>query len=76
MSDHSADSLDFASEVEMAFREAAIEAVRKQSVPPSYFDGFNCIECEEPIPPERLALVKFTCISCQEWLERKKFFRL
>ena len=73
MSDNSADSFDFASEIETAFRESAIAEARKILAPPRHFDGKNCSECDEPIPILRLALAKHTCVYCQEEIERKKF---
>ena len=65
MSDHSADSLDHASDVEQAFRDAAITAARAQARKPAGFDGENCYDCGLEIPAERLALGKFTCVGCQ-----------
>lgn len=64
------DSLDHASEVEEVFREKAIAAMRKKIPVPSEFDGSHCVDCEIQIPPERLALGKFTCVPCQELIER------
>lgn len=44
MSDNSADSLDHASDVEQAFRDAAITAARAQARKPAGFDGENCYD--------------------------------
>ena len=65
MSDNSADSLDHASDVEQAFRDAAITAARAQARKPAGFDGENCYDCGLEIPAGRLALGKFRCVDCQ-----------
>ena len=70
MSDHSADSLDHASDVEQAFRDAAITAARAQARKPADFDGENCYDCGLEIPAGRLALGKFTCVECQTLKEK------
>ena len=70
MSDHSADSLDHASDVEQAFRDAAITAARTQAQKPADFDGENCYDCGLEIPAGRLALGKFTCVECQTLKEK------
>lgn len=70
MSDHSADSLDHASDVEQAFRDAAITAARAQVQKPADFDGENCYDCGLEIPAGRLALGKFTCVECQTLKEK------
>lgn len=70
------DSLDHASDVELAFREKAIEAVRKTERPPADFDDKHCTECGGDIPEARLALGKFRCIGCQEiWERQSKLYR-
>ena len=71
MSDHSADSLDHASDVEQAFRDAAITAARAQARKPAGFDGENCYDCGLEIPAGRLALGKFTCVGCQAAREKR-----
>ena len=70
MSDHSADSLDHASDVEQAFRDAAITAARAQALKPADFDGENCYDCGLEIPAGRLALGRFTCVECQTLKEK------
>ncbi len=67
----SADPYDEASKVEDDFRNAAIAAVRKSLVIPKDFDGENCYDCDEPIPPKRLALQVYRCIYCQTKFEHK-----
>ncbi len=70
------DSLDHASDVELAFREKAIEAIRKTERTPPDFDGKHCDECNLEIPDARLALGKFRCVGCQEVYERQtKLYR-
>ena len=74
MSDNSADSLDHASDVEQAFRDAAITAARAQARKPAGFDGENCYDCGLEIPAGRLALGKFTCVGCQTLREKSQKF--
>ena len=70
------DSLDHASDVELAFREKAIEAIRKTERPPTDFDDKHCTECGGGIPEARLALSKFRCVGCQEiWERQSKLYR-
>lgn len=70
MSDHSADSLDHASDVEQAFRDAAIDAARYEERKPLDFDGETCYSCGLDIPAARLALGKFRCVECQTLREK------
>lgn len=71
MSNNSSDNLDFASDIEMAYREAAIAEIRKTKKAPPGFDGESCTQCGDEIPKARLALDRWTCVSCQEALEHK-----
>jgi RNA polymerase-binding transcription factor DksA len=68
------DSIDNASDQEMAFREAAIREALKQKPPPKDFDGKHCVECGVAIPKLRLDLGKYTCVDCQSYIERKSRF--
>ena len=70
MSDNTADSFDQASEVEQAFRDAAISAARAAERKPKDFDGENCYDCGLEIPLARLSLGKFRCVQCQALLEK------
>ncbi|MBW2599923.1 MAG: TraR/DksA family transcriptional regulator [Deltaproteobacteria bacterium] len=70
------DIIDRAQEYECVLREAAIEEARTRGVDilPIYLGGVRCcVDCEEPIPEERL-LIKpdaVRCVACQEKNERK-----
>lgn len=70
MSDLNADSLDHASDVEQAFRDAAINAARTAEHQPKDFDGENCYDCGLEIPLARLSLGKFRCVECQTLKEK------
>ena len=70
MTDHSADSLDHASEVEQAFRDSALKAARTEEPVPKDFDGESCYTCGLDIPAQRLALGKFRCVECQTAKEK------
>ena len=61
-----------ATALETAAREAALNKARDiaNAKPPKDFDGETCIDCGEDIPQARLALGRWTCIYCQEILER------
>ena len=75
--DKPADFLDAATEIAEAFTEAAIQRVRGESAPQSHpdFDGENCIECADALPPLRLTMGKIRCVYCQGALERKNSAR-
>ena len=64
------DNLDHATDIEIAFREKAIADIRRAVRVPDEFDGTHCTECSSSIPAGRLALGKFTCVGCQEYIER------
>lgn len=70
MADSGADDLDHASDVEQAFREAALKAARAGEAIPKDFDGENCYDCALEVHPARLALGKFRCIECQTLKEK------
>lgn len=72
MSTRHSDVLDEAAELAAALTESAVAAVRRAALPEHHpsFDGLNCIECEDEIPKERLALKKIRCIPCQEILDK------
>ena len=54
-------------------RLRAIQAARKRLAPeprPANWNGL-CVDCEDDIPAERLALGRVRCTSCQTLLEKK-----
>lgn len=71
MADASADSFDHASDIELAFREAAIARARQAEAVPKDFDGESCTDCGLEIPKGRLALGKFRCVHCQELKDKR-----
>jgi RNA polymerase-binding transcription factor DksA len=68
-----ADENERATLIEEQFTDAAIEAVREKVQPESHpdFDGAHCVECEEPLPPTRLALGRIRCVACQAQREHE-----
>ena len=57
------------------------ESLRKQvgkSAPESHpnFDGLHCLDCDDEIPPARLALKRIRCVLCQGLLERRRILGL
>ena len=66
-----ADEMDKASAMELMFTEAAIYAVQHLAKPEKHpdFDGVHCLDCEEEIPAERLAMCRIRCVACQTDIE-------
>ena len=58
------DALDKASEMETAYRENMIKAVRDVD---KTMSSSVCLDCGEPIPEQRRLAVKgcFRCVDCQ-----------
>lgn len=70
------DSLDHASDIEIAFREKAIEAICRPERLPMDWNGKDCYDCDGDIAPARFALGKFRCVGCQEIFEKNnKMYR-
>jgi RNA polymerase-binding transcription factor DksA len=63
--------MERASELEQAEREAARHRIERAMRPEKdpRFNGKDCVECEDEIPPGRLALGKVRCVICQSELE-------
>lgn len=63
--------LELASEVTLAEAKAGVERVLS-AIPkkPHNFDG-RC-SCGEDIPEKRLATGAYTCLECQQTIERKR----
>ncbi len=36
------------------------------------FDGKHCVDCDDEIPPQRLALCRVRCVHCQKFLEEDR----
>jgi RNA polymerase-binding transcription factor DksA len=68
-----ADPADIGNERAELHLAAALKRALGKSAPESHpdFDGKNCLDCEEPILVERLALGKIRCVHCQSVLERR-----
>jgi len=65
------DIIDRAQEYEIVLREVAIAQARNgvTDTPPLYLDRVRCcVDCETPIPEERLRLRPHAvrCVGCQE----------
>ena len=61
---------DKASDVEASFREAAIREVQARLVESHPdFNGADCVDCSEEIPPLRLQMCRIRCVGCQTDLE-------
>lgn len=67
--------MENASALELLHRNAAIAAqMNKANETSPLFDGVHCIEvdCGDEIQPERRALGKIRCISCQRRKEQRR----
>lgn len=67
------DDSDRASKIEADARQEDINRVlRNIEKAPADFDGIHCVECDQPIPPERLKTGAFRDIYCQEIIEKRR----
>ena len=68
-----ADPIDEATALAASLTESAVAAARRANARETHpdFDGENCVECGDAIPPARLAWGKIRCISCQTELEHR-----
>lgn len=68
-----ADEVDIAQEVNEFHQERSLADARAKVAPESdpRFDGKHCVECEEEIPPARLAMGKVRCVVCQSDQEKR-----
>lgn len=72
------DELDRAKKLEMAARDAAIDAQilrAKETEPPLVADGIRyCLDCGEPIPQARLMArpESVRCVDCKQIREQKE----
>lgn len=62
-----ADEIDRAQESEAQFQEYALRAARRGSKGQALSASRRCVDCDEPISDERIALVPWAvrCIDCQ-----------
>jgi len=79
--DRLTDVIDQASEVEAKFRDKALEECRRRNVqeqtrnPDGSWPTTECVDCDEPIKPARLAMGKIRCVDCQSRRERLQRLR-
>lgn len=72
------DDLDRAADLTRQLNEAYIDDVRRRCKPEQLAnpDGTwphpDCEECDEPIPPLRLAMGRIRCVHCQARRERER----
>jgi RNA polymerase-binding transcription factor DksA len=65
--------MEMAQKLEESERESGVQRIRdkaRQRESHPDFDGEHCIDCEDDIPAERLAMGKIRCVPCQLVLER------
>jgi RNA polymerase-binding transcription factor DksA len=67
---------EIAEHLEAAQRESSLYQVHRAALPEQHpdFDGDNCLTCEEPINPLRLALGRIRCVDCQSRLEKLRAY--
>ena len=70
--DREVDESQHATNIEQAERDVALAAIRSQMAAkaPLGFDKVNCMDCGLTIPKGRLALGKWTCVHCQELIDK------
>ena len=63
---------EIAERLEQAQRDSGLARARLHTAPQQHpdFDGENCVRCDTPIPPGRLAMRKVRCVPCQEIMDR------
>ena len=58
-------------QTEIALKQARAAATRRQCMESwaSEWDGFTCLECEDDLPVQRIALGRVRCVKCQAYIE-------
>jgi len=71
------DHADIATEIIETCTADALRRGLGKSAPESHpdFNGFDCVECGNEIPSERLDWGKVRCVECQERLEKENQMR-
>lgn len=74
-----ADTIDDAQAVNELHQEISRrnrDALRAEAdKPPAEFNGEDCVECEEPVEPARLAHKYYRCACCQQQFEKDRKMR-
>lgn len=71
------DELDRAATLTQQMNDAAVRDAQSKSKPQQVqnADGSwpheQCVDCDDDIPPLRLAMGRIRCVHCQDYLERK-----
>lgn len=77
LNEHCADPSDLATRTEASFTSDAIADVRARLAPQHHpdFDGKHCLDCETPMPRQRLATGRIRCAPCETVVEqiRKRY---
>ena len=66
-----ADIIDIANERAELFLLDSVSHALGKSAPEQHpgFDGLHCVDCEDEIPPLRLAQWRVRCVECQATFE-------
>lgn len=68
-----ADEIDIAQELNELHYEQSMRAFRlRLKAAPADFDGTHCVDCAEPVEPERLKLGFWRCIECASLIELRR----
>ena len=69
-----ADIADLANDRAELHLQKALAGQVGKSAPESHpdFNGTDCVECSDPIPPKRLAWGRVRCVGCQTELESRR----
>ena len=62
---------EMAERLAQAQRQAALDSAAHNAAPERHpgFNGSRCVECDDAIPAQRLAMGKVRCVSCQTHIE-------
>lgn len=69
---HYADPVDYSTAMEHLTTNSAIAQIMVAANRPEThpdFDGVHCVECDQEIPAQRLAMLRVRCTHCQSILE-------
>lgn len=75
-----ADDIDRATTNTLEFTAAAVDEARRRAGPQQKQNEDGtwpitvCVDCDTPIIPERLAMARIRCVTCQELEDRHRRF--
>ena len=72
MIEKTADQIEMASQIQEKINEQGLALVRAAGGPQKHpdFDGEHCVDCEDDLPPVRIAYGRIRCTPCQTAAEQ------